>query len=86
MRLCYSDRHDEIGFPLRTIIADALALESSGIVLAHNHPGGDPSPSRADINATRALADLAHPLGIRLHDHLIFARGDCRSLRALGLM
>ena len=57
-----------------------------GWSIAHNHPSGDPSPSRADIEATRRLAEAAAALGIRLHDHLIFAGGDCRSFRALGLL
>ena len=86
VRLCYSELCDAVEFPFRTIIADALALGGEGIVLAHNHPSGDPSPSAADLDVTRILADLARPLGIRLHDHLIFANGKWRSLRALGLM
>lgn len=86
LRFCYSPLCDAVEFPLRTIVADALALGARGILLAHNHPSGDPSPSPADLNATRALADLVRPLDIRLHDHLIFASGGWLSLRALGLM
>ena len=54
--------------------------------MAHNHPSGDPRPSRADIQATRRLAETADALDIRLHDHLIFAGTDCRSFRELGLL
>jgi DNA repair protein RadC len=86
VRLLYSDLVDALDFPLRTIIADALALGTRALLLAHNHPSGNASPSRADLAATRALADLTGPLDIRLLDHLIFGGGDCRSLRALGLL
>jgi DNA repair protein RadC len=77
---------DCIALPLRAIIAAALRRDTSGLVLAHNHPSGDPSPSDADVAATRRLAETAASVGIRLHDHLIFAAGACRSFRALGLL
>ena len=77
----------EVELPVRAIIADALRFGASGLIVAHNHPSGDPTPSEADLNATRALAATAVSLGIDLHDHLIVGRGgDCRSLRALGLL
>jgi len=72
--------------PLRAIVADALRLGTRALVLAHNHPGGDPAPSEEDLAVTRRLAAVVEPLGIRLHDHLIFAGGDCSSLRGLGLL
>lgn len=72
--------------PIREIIARALEIDARGLVIAHNHPSGDPRPSRADIQATRRLADTADALDIRLHDHLIFAGADCRSFRDLGLL
>lgn len=79
--------HDEVELPIRAIIEDALRLGSAGLILAHNHPSGDPRPSEADLAATRQLAATAENLDIRLHDHLIVgANGDCRSLRALGLL
>ena len=78
---------DRVDLPIRDIIEEALRLRSAGLILAHNHPSGDPHPSEADLAATRELAATASSLGIRLHDHLIVgADGDCRSLRALGLI
>ena len=85
------EEHDAAGpgtvdLPIRAIFKRALALDAAGLVIAHNHPSGDPTPSEADIQATRRLAATAEALGIRLHDHLIFAGGDCVSFRALGLL
>ena len=77
---------DEVELPIRSILANALRLGASAIVIAHNHPSGDPSPSSADESATRALASAAAAVDIQLHDHLIFARTDCRSFRRLGLL
>ena len=81
-----SPRCDTVDFPLRAIIRDALTLDAAGLIIAHNHPSGDPAPSRADLVATRALVELVRPLGIRLHDHLIFAGAMSRSLHAMGLL
>jgi len=72
--------------PLRAIVRSALTHESAGLVIAHSHPSGDPSPSPEDIDATRHLAEIGARLGIRLHDHLIFAGRACRSFRQLGLL
>ena len=72
--------------PFRAIIEEALRLGSAALVLAHNHPGGVPAPSEDDLAATRRLAQVVEPLGIRLHDHLIFAGRGCLSLRGLGLL
>jgi DNA repair protein RadC len=80
------DKVDSVGLPVRAIIAKALDLGASGVVIAHNHPSGDPRPSQSDIAATRRLADTAAGVGIRLHDHLIFAGRSCRSFRQLGLL
>lgn len=79
-------RGSDVALPIRAIIVRALELGARGLILAHNHPSGDPSPSRADIAATRRLADVAAALGIRLHDHLIFGGAHCRSFRQLGLL
>ena len=72
--------------PLRDILEEALRLDATGLVVARNHANGDAQPSLAEIEATRQLAEAALPLGIRLHDHLIFAGGECRSFRDLGLL
>lgn len=72
------------GLPIRGIIADALLHGSAGLLLAHNHPSGDPTPSKADCRATRRLASAAQALDCRLIDHLVFGAGGCSSLRALG--
>jgi DNA repair protein RadC len=52
----------------------------------HNHPSGDPTPSRADIEMTREVISAAKPLGIAVHDHIIIGRGEPASLKALGLI
>ena len=83
-----SHRGDETGadFPLREIIADAAQLGSSGIVLAHNHPSGDPRPSDSDCRVTRRLATAAEALDCTLLDHLVFGGSECTSLRRLGYL
>lgn len=72
--------------PLRAIMEEALRLGTSALVIAHNHPSGDPDPSAEDLRVSRVLADTARNLGIRLIDHLIFAGQEVRSLRDLGLL
>jgi len=71
---------------MRRIAADALRLGAHVIVVAHNHPSGDPTPSAEDCRATARLAEVAETLGIALCDHLVFAQGNWRSFRALGLL
>lgn len=79
--------HDSVELPIRAIISDALRLGTGGLIIAHNHPSGDPMPSETDLAATRTLAATAASLGIQVHDHIIVgAAGDCRSLRTLGLL
>ena len=79
---------DERGafFPLRQIILEAAEHGSAGILLAHNHPGGDPRPSDSDRRATRRLASAAEALDCVVVDHLVFAGTQCTSLRALGFL
>lgn len=72
-------------FP-REVVKRALDLGASAIILAHNHPSGDPTPSDADIATTRAIVDAATPLGIAVHDHIIVSRSHHTSLKASGLM
>jgi DNA repair protein RadC len=89
-RCIHVSRHegDQWGaeFPLRTIIADAAAHGSAGIVLAHNHPSGDPRPSDSDCRATRRLAAAAEALDCAIVDHLVFGGAECTSLRRLGYL
>lgn len=70
----------------REIVKRALELQASALILVHNHPSGDPTPSRADIQITRTIADAAKPLGIAVHDHIVIARTNHASLRAQGLI
>ena len=77
---------EHVDLPVRRIIEDALRLGARGLVICHNHPSGDAQPSWDDVESTRELAETAARLGIRLHDHLIFAGDDKCSLRELGLL
>jgi DNA repair protein RadC len=70
----------------REVVRRALELSASAVLLIHNHPSGDPSPSRADIEMTKTIIDVASPLGITVHDHIIIAREGHASLRALQLI
>src|SRR5690242_16721319 len=71
-------------FPLRQIIVDAATHGSSGLVLAHNHPSGDPTPSESDCRATRRLASAAEALDCVVLDHLVFGGAECTSFRQVG--
>ena len=70
----------------REVVKRALELQASALILVHNHPSGDPTPSQADIAVTRDIVKAAQPLGVTVHDHLIIGRGRHTSLRALGLI
>jgi DNA repair protein RadC len=70
----------------REVVKRALELSATAIVLVHNHPSGDPSPSRADIEMTKAIVEIAKPLGIAVHDHLIVGKDGHASLKAMKLM
>lgn len=70
----------------REVVKRALELGASAIILVHNHPSGDPSPSRADIEMTREVQRAAAALGIAVHDHLIVGRAGHASLKGLGLI
>lgn len=71
---------------VREVVKRALELSATAIILVHNHPSGDPTPSRADIDMTRQIVDAARPLGIIVHDHVIVGRSGHASLKALRLM
>ncbi len=70
----------------REVVKRALELSASAIILVHNHPSGDPSPSRADVEMTQAIHEAARALGIALHDHIIVGRQGHASFKALGLI
>ena len=70
----------------REIVKRALALDASALILVHNHPSGDPTPSAADIEMTKRLAEAARPFDIVLHDHLVVGRDNTASFKALGLI
>ena len=89
-RCLHLARHDGesamVNLPLRAIILNVARHGTAAIVLAHNHPSGDPEPSDSDLRATRRLATAAEALDCRLLDHFIFAGSECRSLRRLGYL
>jgi len=70
----------------REVVKRALELSATAVVLVHNHPSGDPTPSRADIQMTQQIIDVARPLGIAVHDHIIVGKDGHVSLKALKLI
>ncbi|WP_422370218.1 RadC family protein [Hoeflea sp.] len=70
----------------REVVKRALELSATAIILVHNHPSGDPTPSRADIEMTRLIIDTARPLGITVHDHIIIGKEGHASLKGLKLI
>jgi DNA repair protein RadC len=70
----------------REVIKRALELSATAIILVHNHPSGDPTPSQADIQMTRAIVDIATPLGISVHDHIIVGKKGHASMKGMRLM
>ena len=70
----------------REIVKLALELSASALILVHNHPSGDPTPSRADIEMTREVVEAARALRVAVHDHLVIGRNGTASFKALGLL
>jgi DNA repair protein RadC len=70
----------------REVIKRALELSATALILVHNHPSGDPTPSQADIQMTKAIVDIARPLGISVHDHIIVGRNGHASLKGMRLI
>ena len=70
----------------REVVKRALELSATAIILVHNHPSGDPSPSQADIAMTKEIVSVAQPLGIAVHDHIIVGKDGHASLKALRLI
>ncbi|HEY9219300.1 MAG TPA: DNA repair protein RadC [Phenylobacterium sp.] len=70
----------------REVMRRALELASSAIILVHNHPSGDPTPSSADVEMTRQVIEAGRALRITVHDHLVVGRDGVASFKALGLL
>ena len=77
---------DQAALYVREVVRRALELGTSSLILVHNHPSGDPKPSRADIATARNVIDACRPLGLTVHDHIIIGSSGHASFKALGLM
>ena len=89
-RCLHLARHDGhaagADLPIGEIVADAARHGSKGLILAHNHPSGDATPSAIDMRITRRLALVGEAMDVAILDHLVMAGGDCRSMRQMGLL
>ncbi|XBQ15216.1 MAG: DNA repair protein RadC [Oceanicaulis sp.] len=70
----------------REIVKKAISLDASALILVHNHPSGDPTPSQADIEMTKRLVEAARPFDIVVHDHIVVGRERVASFKSLGLL
>jgi DNA repair protein RadC len=70
----------------REVVKRALELGASAIILVHNHPSGDPAPSKADIAMTKEVVQAAEKLGIAIHDHVIIAKTGHSSFKSMGFL
>ena len=70
----------------REVVKRALELGASALIMVHNHPSGDPTPSGADIDMTRQVIEAGKPLGIAVHDHVVVGKGAYTSFKSLGLI
>jgi DNA repair protein RadC len=70
----------------REVMKRALELSASAIILAHNHPSGDPTPSKADVDMTKQIVDVATKLGVVVHDHIILGRDGHLSMKSVGII
>ena len=77
---------DEASVHVREVIARAIALGATALIIVHNHPSGDPSPSQQDIRLTRDLVEAGRHMKVTVHDHVIVGANGRTSLRALGLI
>ena len=82
----YPGANSSVAFPLKMVLTNAIEFRSKRLLMAHNHPSGDPTPSESDMRTTRLLATVAGGFDCRLVDHLIFADDKCTSFRVLGLL
>jgi DNA repair protein RadC len=90
-RLIADEQHqrgtiDHVPVYPREVVKRALEVGATALILAHNHPSGDPTPSRADIDMTKALGEVCRLTGVAVHDHVIVGKEGHASLKALGLM
>ena len=70
----------------RELVKRVIELNAGAVILVHNHPSGDPKPSKEDIDMTRLLRRVLHDIGVELHDHVIVGKMRCQSMRTLGLI
>ena len=84
--MMWSGTIDQAAVHVREVIARALELKSAALILVHNHPSGNPQPSRQDIALTRQVIEAGSHLGIALHDHVIIGSKGHASMKALGLI
>jgi DNA repair protein RadC len=70
----------------REVVKRALELSATAIIMVHNHPSGDPTPSQADIQMTKAVIDVSKPLGIAVHDHIIVGKNGHASLKGMKVI
>lgn len=70
----------------REVIKRTLELSATALIMVHNHPSGDPTPSSADVQMTRQISDVARPLGIAVHDHIIIGKSGHTSMKGLKLI
>ena len=77
---------DEASVHVREVIARAIALGATALIIVHNHPSGDPSPSQQDIRLTRDLVEAGRHMKVTVHDHVIVGASGRTSMRAMGLI
>ena len=82
----HDGRADGADLPIRDIVADAARHGSKGLILAHNHPSGDPRPSAGDKRITRRLALVGEAMDVAILDPIVMAGSNCTSMRQLGLL
>jgi len=77
---------DQAPVYVREVLRRALELGASNMIMLHNHPSGDPTPSRADIEITNRVIEAGQPLGVKVHDHLVIGKSGHVSLKSRGLI
>lgn len=77
---------DQAPVYVREVLRRALELGASNMIMLHNHPSGDPTPSRADIEITNRVIEAGQPLGVKVHDHLVIGKSGHVSLKSKGFI